>query len=119
MQRVSDTSGNQMPPGGPLAKDLIRVIADWIDQGAKADGPAAPASSPRPALPQISNVTNATQERAMLDFYCVTCHKGAGAPAGLALDKLDTANVEKDADQWEKVVRKLRAGMMPPAGMLT
>src|SRR5580700_3469522 len=35
VQRISDTSGNQMPPAGPLAKDLIRVIADWIDQGAK------------------------------------------------------------------------------------
>ena len=32
------------------------------------------------------------------------------------LDKLDPAHVEKDAENWEKVVRKLRAGMMPPAG---
>ena len=67
--------------------------------------------------PRDFSVTSAPQERAVLDFYCVTCHKGAGAPAGLALDKLDPANVEKDADKWEKVVRKLRAGMMPPAGM--
>ena len=115
VQRISDTGGNQMPPAGPLAKDLIRVIANWIDQGAKTDGPPAPAcTSPRPALPQISSVTSAPQERAILDFYCVTCHKGAGAPAGLALDKLDPANVEKDAYKWENVVRKLRAGMMPP-----
>jgi mono/diheme cytochrome c family protein len=117
VQRISDTGGNQMPPSGALSKDLIRIVADWIDQGAKTDGTPAPAASPRPGLPQISTVTSAPQERALLDFYCVTCHKGAGAPAGLALDKLDPANVEKDADKWEKVVRKLRAGMMPPAGM--
>src|SRR6202453_688794 len=122
VQRISDTNGNQMPPSGALSKDLIRIVTDWIDQGAKTDGTPAPASSPRPvlpqiSLPQISSVTSAPQERALLDFYSVTCHKGAGAPAGLALDKLDPANVEKDADKWEKVVRKLRAGMMPPAGM--
>lgn len=117
VQRISDTGGNQMPPGGALSKDQIRIIADWIDQGAKTDGVSAPAPAPRPTLPAISKVTSATQERAIVDFYCVTCHKGAGAPAGLALDKLDPANVEKNADKWEKVVRKLRAGMMPPAGM--
>ena len=36
---------------------------------------------------------------------------------GMQIDKLDTANVEKNAEKWEKVVRKLRAGMMPPSGM--
>src|SRR5262249_15478245 len=36
-QRISDTSGNQMPPNKPLAKDLIATIVNWIDQGAKAD----------------------------------------------------------------------------------
>ena len=35
----------------------------------------------------------------------------------LTLDNTDTANVEQDADKWEKVVWKVRAGMMPPAGM--
>jgi hypothetical protein len=45
--------------------------------------------------------------------------KAAGQASGLALtlDNTDTANVEPDAAKWEKVVRKVRAGMMPPAGM--
>ena len=70
--------------------------------------------------------------RALVDQYCVTCHNQqiVNSPAdssdalasqlrvvGLALDTLDTANVPADADHWEKVVRKLRAGLMPPAGM--
>ena len=46
----------------------------------------------------------------------MTCHSGPDAPMGMEIDKLDTANVEKNAEKWEKVVRKLRAGMMPPAG---
>ena len=36
--------------------------------------------------------------------------------AGLALDSLDLGTVGADAEQWEKVVRKLRTGAMPPAG---
>ena len=37
--------------------------------------------------------------------------------AGLALDRLDINQVGGSAQVWEKVVRKLRAGMMPPSGM--
>ena len=69
--------------------------------------------------------------RALLDQYCVTCHNeqvvnGRGtAPSplvgqlraiGLTLDTLDLAAVEDAPEAWEKVVRKLRGGMMPPAG---
>ena len=61
--------------------------------------------------------TSAAAERALLDQYCVTCHNQRLKTAGLLLDSLDTARVHEHAEQWEKVVRKLRAGMMPPAGM--
>ncbi len=119
-QRISDTTGNQMPPTGPLTRDQIATIVNWIDQGAKADvAPGeltkAPAVRKGP-LPTIASVTNAAQERTMLDAYCVTCHAENGTEPIVKIDKLDTANVEKDAETWEKVVRKLRAGMMPPAG---
>ena len=69
----------------------------------------------------------------MVDQYCVVCHNQRTVDAdpsaitdplgsqlravGLALDSLDINNVAADADHWEKVVRKLRAGIMPPAGM--
>ena len=56
-------------------------------------------------------------QRAVLDQYCVTCHNQKLKTAGLMLDKLDLAHVGEHAEQWEKVVRKLRAGMMPPAGL--
>jgi len=42
---------------------------------------------------------------------------GFAAALALTLDDIDTANVEHDADKWEHVVHKLRAGMMPPSGM--
>ena len=73
----------------------------------------------------------ATEYRALLDDYCVTCHSqrivdGQNEPAtaltsqlravGLALDALDLSAIAADAAHWEPVVRKLRAGLMPPAG---
>src|ERR1700733_782706 len=56
-------------------------------------------------------------QRAILDQYCVTCHNQKLKTAGLQLDKMDLAHVGEQAETWEKVVRKLRAGMMPPQGL--
>ena len=73
----------------------------------------------------------ATEYRALLDEYCVTCHNQRVVDGqnerptaltsqlravGLALDALDLSAVAADAAHWEPVVRKLRAGLMPPAG---
>jgi mono/diheme cytochrome c family protein len=55
--------------------------------------------------------------RALVDKYCVTCHNAKAMTGNLALDKLDLAHLGDHAEIGEKVVRKLRAGMMPPSGM--
>ena len=60
--------------------------------------------------------TPPSSHRALLDRYCVTCHNERLGTAGLMLDTLDVANVAGEAEVWEKVVRKLRAGAMPPGG---
>ena len=54
-------------------------------------------------------------QRDLLDRYCVTCHNGRMRTAGLALDEHDVAAVAAAPAVWETVVRKLRAGAMPPA----
>jgi mono/diheme cytochrome c family protein len=54
--------------------------------------------------------------RAVFDKYCVGCHNQRVKTAGLALDALDPAQVGEHAEAWEKVVRKLRTGAMPPPG---
>ena len=54
------------------------------------------------------------QYRAAIDQYCVTCHNDRLKTAGLALDKMDMGRVAQDAEVWEKVIRKVRVGMMPP-----
>src|SRR5579883_514165 len=60
--------------------------------------------------------TASAQDRAVLDKYCVTCHNQKLKTAGLALDTADFARPSNSADIWEKVIRKVRAEMMPPVG---
>ncbi len=55
--------------------------------------------------------------RALLDKYCVTCHNQKAKTAGLMLDKMDVDHAPEGAEVWEKVIRKLKGGMMPPQGM--
>ena len=60
---------------------------------------------------------SASSHRQTLDRYCVTCHNQRLVTAGLKLDDADVANPGTGAEIWEKVVRKLRTGMMPPPNM--
>jgi len=62
-----------------------------------------------------SNVT--TEHRTTLQMYCIGCHSGPTPFAGLNLEPLDFANLEANGEVWEKLIRKLRARQMPPAGM--
>jgi hypothetical protein len=57
-----------------------------------------------------------TLDRGLLNQYCVTCHNERTKTGNLTLDKLDLAHPGDNPETWEKVVRKLRAGMMPPSG---
>ena len=68
-------------------------------------------------VPRPSFNPNNPEVRSALDRYCVTCHSDRVRTSGLALDTLDLAAVPSHADVWEKVVRKLRAGVMPPLGV--
>src|SRR5689334_9977133 len=54
--------------------------------------------------------------QALINQYCVTCHNQRAKTAGLMFDTMDLSNVAAHADVWEKAVRKLRGGMMPPPG---
>ncbi len=53
-------------------------------------------------------------QRALIDKYCVTCHNDRLKTSNLSLQGLDLTKVADHAEVWEKVVRKMRAGVMPP-----
>jgi mono/diheme cytochrome c family protein len=58
----------------------------------------------------------ASASQGVIDRYCVTCHNARVRTGGLALDGLKTAEAGREPRTWEKVVRKVRTGMMPPSG---
>jgi hypothetical protein len=65
---------------------------------------------------QSARTQTQSPEQALLNRYCITCHNEKANTAGLMLNKLDFTNPGKDAESWEKAVRKIRSGMMPPSG---
>ncbi|MDP2320743.1 MAG: DUF1592 domain-containing protein [Acidobacteriota bacterium] len=79
--------------------------------------------SPKPAAvkPVVSHapaVTTmlATEQTALVKQYCAGCHSERGKAGGLSLAAFDAAQVLEHGETTEKIIRKLRAGMMPPAG---
>jgi mono/diheme cytochrome c family protein len=66
-----------------------------------------PASSPQAA---------AVPSAALLTQYCITCHNARAKAGGLTLDPAELNQMDRHAETWEKVIRKLQTGMMPPSG---
>ena len=86
---------------------LAAVAAGSVRAAELRSQSAGPASG-------TSQRVTATSARALLDQYCVTCHNGRAKTANLSFEGLDLASVGDHPELWEKVVRKLRAGVMPP-----
>jgi len=68
------------------------------------------------ATPAVGRATPAIPTNDTLSKYCVTCHNSRLKTAGLQLDSPDMYPVADKAQQWEKIVTKLRTGEMPPPG---
>ena len=52
----------------------------------------------------------------MLDEYCTKCHNFEDYSGGIDLEGYDSGNIHTIPDVAEKVIKRLRAGMMPPVG---
>lgn len=64
---------------------------------------------------QRAKTSDRAAERALINDYCVSCHNEKKKTAGVSLEGLEYRNVSRNADVWEKVLRKVRTGQMPPA----
>ena len=69
------------------------------------------------AAPTDAVKAAARPDGAVLSKYCLTCHNDTRRVGGLSLAAKDLNHVGPDAEVWEKVVRKLRMGAMPPPGL--
>ena len=70
------------------------------------------------AQQQPAGAPTVSPEAAFLNQYCITCHnqRTKALFGNLALDTLDVSRVGPAAETWEKAVKKIRTGMMPPSG---
>ncbi|HVQ13140.1 MAG TPA: DUF1592 domain-containing protein, partial [Vicinamibacterales bacterium] len=82
------------------------VLADTLRTDAQV-----PQSAPRPVGPQAD-----TPQRSLINQYCVGCHNDRLKSGGLTLTALNLDDPHQSAEIGEKVIRKLRGGLMPPAG---
>ena len=67
--------------------------------------------------PIASRAEDPSAHAAVVNKYCVTCHSDKMRTGGLSLQGADLTDVPRNAENWEKVIRKLRTGSMPPQGM--
>ena len=70
---------------------------------------AAQRTTPQTAPPQTA--------KSVFDQYCVGCHNDKTKTSNFSLEKADLSIVGDHPEVWERVIRKMRAGMMPPPGM--
>ncbi|HZM96731.1 MAG TPA: DUF1592 domain-containing protein [Vicinamibacterales bacterium] len=83
-------------------------------QGFAQNPPGARASTPA-AVTEISSDAR-VETQAALAKYCVTCHSERLKTAGLVIDPTGVARPGDQSETWEKVLRQVRAGTMPPPG---
>ena len=65
---------------------------------------------------RVGQAQGRSESRAVVQRYCFSCHSTRVKAGGLILDQLDVDRPAQHAETFEKVVRKLRTGMMPPSG---
>jgi len=93
-----------------MVKKILLVAALWmIVVGHALSGAPLAQSTPSAASPQPND------DAALLKQYCLTCHNDRTKAGGLVLDA-ELTKIASDRERWEKVVRKVKTGMMPPSG---
>ncbi len=91
-----------------FAAALFLTVALWADSG----------TGPAPGTASKAGAANGlTEQKAVIAKYCQGCHNPKLKSGGLSLADLDLAKIGEHPEIGEKIVTKLRAGMMPPAGL--
>jgi mono/diheme cytochrome c family protein len=99
-----------------MTKGVWVLLVAWIVVLATAAGQGQ-GSGVASAQGQGVASARGSAQGALINQYCVTCHNQRARTGGLALDTMSLSNIPAGAETWEKVIRKIRGGQMPPAGM--
>ena len=96
---------------------ILLASAAWlIALAAGAPGSGGPEVHAQAGQTGAAAAAQLSPQRALLNQYCVGCHNGRMKAGGLELDTVDITKVGEHAEMFERVVKKLRGGMMPPVG---
>src|SRR6188768_27138 len=84
--------------------------------GRQASEPAPAARGTTPPRASTQQAAAQQLDPALLKTYCITCHNDRLKTGGLALDTVSLDDIAGNAETLEKVVLRLKTGLMPPAG---
>jgi hypothetical protein len=101
-----------MPASKTLAVSLALLGALLFDLGDASDY-----RLPRGSAGAFQHPAATLEDRAVIEAYCLRCHDDARRRGNLSLEGFDPSAPERDPVTAEKVIVKLRAGMMPPPGV--
>jgi len=101
----------------PAVAFFVAAIASAVAAG---DQQAASAGQPAvtPAASHATGLMSPAEQNALVKQYCVGCHndRNKDRTSGLSFQSFDATNVVEHADTVERMIRRLRSGMMPPVG---
>jgi hypothetical protein len=95
---------------------LITVLAVAGASADRSQLQARGAGAPAPVVSHGATPLSLDAQRALVGKYCATCHSDRAKAGGLSLATFDPGKHVENGELTEKMIKKLRAGMMPPAG---
>ncbi len=98
---------------------MLKLAAPLLASGAVVAGlGVAAATGPVPGAdhPGRYDLAASTTDNEIIAEYCVRCHNDRRLLGNMSLERFDAADAPANAEQAERMIRKLRAGLMPPAG---
>src|SRR5688572_2019942 len=101
--------------GRRFATAVVVVCAIWL-AGTYTAIHAVPAPGSSPQAPSPQPPADSLDTAGVINKYCISCHSERLRTGGVVLQGLEAATPGADAELWERVVAKLRAGSMPPPG---
>jgi hypothetical protein len=107
---MRDMLKNVLKGGVPVAVLIAATVTVAAQQSPKV------AIKPAPSHPPAVSTMLAAEQTALVKQYCVTCHNDRSKAGQMSLQSFDAAELEKHGELAEKMIRKLRSGMMPPSG---
>jgi len=125
VRRRGSTRLSRVPRVGPLDDGRCDAYHGGVPPGSAGRGALVVAVTALlcAASPQAGSVPRkvprgsaAGPQAALVDDYCLSCHDRDHEKGGLVLETIAGEDIGQHADVWEKVVRKLRARLMPPVG---